>query len=206
MGVYRGRSTQGVTREQLRAASASVLFRDGKENDHRNRWSSSRERERELSKTPSQESLKSGDSQASTVNSTEVVDEQHDKKPTSTTVTASSYPTKDMANLRRRSQISRSTRRGTGPISFEEVQSALDAISTPPKDQSQQQVTEGVSSLNAPSTSYTNTSATAASTLASAKNQSSSVPSSASTANSNAITRVMITERDKSLQPSQVSK
>ncbi|VDK40624.1 unnamed protein product, partial [Anisakis simplex] len=111
----------------------------------------------ELSKTPSQESLKSGDSQASTVNSTEVVDEQHDKKPTSTTVTASSYPTKDMANLRRRSQISRSTRRGTGPISFEEVQSALDAISTPPKDQSQQQVTEGVSSLNAPSTSYTNT-------------------------------------------------
>ncbi|KHN77668.1 Protein phosphatase 1 regulatory subunit 12B [Toxocara canis] len=115
------RSTQGVTREQLRAATASVL-REGKENDAH--WSGGATRESPTK--PSQESATSGDSQSSTASTEGVSIVSTDQETLS--VTAPSHASKDVANVKRRSQAPRNTRRGTGPVSLEEVQSALDAM------------------------------------------------------------------------------
>ncbi|VDM40337.1 unnamed protein product [Toxocara canis] len=157
------RSTQGVTREQLRAATASVL-REGKENDAH--WSGGATRESPtkpsqvntfsnwnvgkalvglyivlvISEIPYcfcdlwivlhqgtvQESATSGDSQSSTASTEGVSIVSTDQETLS--VTAPSHASKDVANVKRRSQAPRNTRRGTGPVSLEEVQSALDAM------------------------------------------------------------------------------
>uniref|UniRef100_F1KQT9 Protein phosphatase 1 regulatory subunit 12A n=1 Tax=Ascaris suum TaxID=6253 RepID=F1KQT9_ASCSU len=174
------RSTQGVTREQLRAATASVL-REGKEND--SNWSGAVTRD--LSSTPSQESTPPSDSQSNAaIERKSVASSEQD---TRADVAAPSQTSKDIANVRRRSQAPRSTRRGTGPISLEEVQSALDAM-TMQKD--------GESPVATPSCSA---SSSLAGFTATTSSESSSNPLNS------AITRVTISGKERPLFSSQTT-
>ncbi|VIO94560.1 Uncharacterized protein BM_BM2006 [Brugia malayi] len=127
------RSTQGVTREQLRVATTLTVRRDDKEKDREN------------------DSQRNGTNSSSSLESTSLHEIEQRVGEERKDFDAKTYsPSQSLSAVRRRSQAPRNTRRVTGPIRIENLQSdeaSKDSVQKSSNDMSSANITTP-SSLN----------------------------------------------------------